>query len=160
MTGDAGHAIRANNPEARNWKVRRIKTDKRNVGSMQCGDDGEIAALVGKHLLGEQCAHGVRDGIVNVQKIERVELGDLSHSGRKCKIVGWVFEKWVVCDGYFVKMNVGLSAGETEGLRVGDEVNFMATCREFDSEFRGDDSTAAISRIAGDADLHRDLRSL
>src|SRR5215472_10110636 len=55
VTGDAGDSIGAHNSKTGNWKIGRIKTDKRYVCSVKRGDDGKIAALVSKHLLREQC---------------------------------------------------------------------------------------------------------
>ena len=66
-----------------------------------------------------------------------------------------MFEERVVRDGDFVVANVRLAAGETEGLRVGDEVHLVTARGELDAEFRGDDATTAVGGIAGDADLHK-----
>jgi hypothetical protein len=50
--------------------------------------------------------------------------------------------------------NVSLAACEAEGLRVGDEVDFMTACREFNAELGGNDAGAAVGGIAGNANLH------
>ena len=92
---------------------------------------------------------------MDVEEIERIELGDLSHAGGEGEIVGWVFEERIVGDRDFVEVDVGFAAGEAEGLRVGDEVDLMAAGGEFDAEFGGDDAAAAVGGITGDADLHR-----
>ncbi len=120
---------------------------------------GRLAAVGGEHVPGEQGADGVRDGVVDVQEIERVELGDLGHAGGESEIVGRVLEEGIVGDGHFVEVDVGLAAGEAEGLGVGDEVDVVAAGGEFDAEFGGDDSAAAVGGIAGDADLHGSLSS-
>ncbi len=109
----------------------------------------------GEHLAGEQCADGVRDGVVNVEEIERVELGDLGHAGGEGEVVGRVLEERVVGDGDLVEVDVGFAAGEAEGLRIGDEVDLVAAGGEFDAELGGDDAAAAVGGITGDADLHR-----
>ena len=51
-------------------------------------------------------------------------------------------------------VNVGMRAGEPNGLSVGNEVNFVTTLGEFESEFGGDNTTATISGITSDPDLH------
>ena len=50
--------------------------------------------------------------------------------------------------------DVALSAAETKGLRIGDEVHLVTACCQLNAEFSGDDAAAAVSGIAGDADLH------
>src|ERR1700723_2931940 len=97
----------------------------------------------------------MRDGVVNAKQIERIELGDLSHACRQGEIVGRVFEEGVVRDSDFVEVDVGLAAGETEGLGVGDEVDLVAAGCQLDAKFGGDDTTAAVGWVTRDANLHR-----
>jgi hypothetical protein len=113
-----------------------------------------MAAAGGEHLAGEQGADGVRDGVVDVEEVERVELGDLGHAGGEGEVVGRVLEERVVRDRDLVEADVGLAAGEAEGLRVGDEVDLVAARGELDAELGGDDAGAAVGGVAGDADLH------
>ncbi len=47
-----------------------------------------------------------------------------------------------------------LASGEAERLRVGDEVDLVSDGGQFDAELGGNDSTAAVSWIAGDSNLH------
>ena len=75
----------------------------------------------------------MRDGVVNVEEIERIELGDFGHAGGEGEIVGRVFKERVVRDGDLMEANIGFAAGETEGLGVGDEVDLMAAGRKFDA---------------------------
>ena len=124
---------------------------------MERGDEGKTStARAGwcEHLAGEKRADGVRDGVVDVEEIERVELGDLGHARGEGEVVGRVLEERIVGDGDFVEVDVGFAAGEAEGLRVGDEVDLVAAGGEFDAELGGDDAGAAVGGIAGDADLH------
>jgi hypothetical protein len=39
-------------------------------------------------------------------------------------------------------------------LRVGNEVDLVAPLRQFQTKFGGNNSTTAVCRITGDADLH------
>ena len=117
--------------------------------------NGRCIPARGKHLSRQQRADGVRDRIVNVQQIERVELGDLGHASGEREIVRRVFEQRIVRDRNLVKVNVGLTAAQSKGLRIGDEVDLMPARRELDAKLRGDDAAAAVRGITGDADLHR-----
>ena len=153
--GDGGDAVGLFDAELCDGKVGAVEADERDVGAVERGDEGKMMAARGEHLPGQQSADGVRDGVVDVEEIERVELGDLGHAGGEGEIVGWVFEERVVRDGDFVEVDVGFAAGEAEGLRVGDEVDLVAAGGEFDAEFGGDDAAAAVGGITGDADLHR-----
>src|SRR5258708_31191179 len=51
-------------------------------------------------------------------------------------------------------MNVRFRPGQTNGLRIGDEMNLVAPASEFKAEFGGDNSAAAVGWITGDANLH------
>src|SRR5438552_9139435 len=51
-------------------------------------------------------------------------------------------------------MNVGLLAAKANGLRVRDEMNFVAALRQFQSQLRGHNAAAAVGGIACDPDLH------
>jgi hypothetical protein len=95
----------------------------------------------------------MRNGVVDVKKVKRIELGHLSHACSESEIVRRVLEERVVGDGDFVEVDIGLAASEAERLRVGDEMNIVATSREFDAQLGSDDATAAVGGIAGDTDL-------
>ncbi len=51
--------------------------------------------------------------------------------------------------------DVGRIGIEADGVGVADEVDLVAAGGEFHAEFGGDDATAAIRGVAGDADAHR-----
>ena len=120
---------------------------------MERGDERQVDAAGGKHLLGEVGADAVRDGVVNVEEIERVPLGDFSHAGGECEVVGWVLEQGVVEELDLVEMDMGLAAGEAEGGGGGDEVDLMSARGKLDPELRGDNAGATVRGVAGDADF-------
>jgi hypothetical protein len=51
-------------------------------------------------------------------------------------------------------MDVGFGAPQSDGLSVGNEVNFVVSLRQFQSQFSGHYATAAIGWITGDSDFH------
>src|SRR5579863_7151507 len=51
-------------------------------------------------------------------------------------------------------MDVRFRAPEADGLRIRNEVDFVAALRQFQAEFGGDDTAAAIRRITGDSNFH------
>ena len=152
IAGDGGNSVRLLDAELGDGQIGAIEADEGDVGAVQGSDEGEMAATDGEHLAGEQGADGVGYGVVDVEEIERVELGDLGHAGGESEVVGWVLEEGVVGDGDFMEVNVGLTAGETEGLGVGDEVDVVSACGEFDAEFGGDDAGASVGGVTGDTD--------
>ena len=155
IAGDGGDAVGLLDAELCDGQIGAVEAYEGDVGAVEGGDEGKMETARGEHLAGEQRADGVGNGVVNVKEIERVELGDLGHAGGEREIVGRMFEERIVGDGDFVEVDVGLAAGEAEGLRVGDEVDLVAAGGEFDAEFGGDNSAAAVGGITGDADLHR-----
>src|SRR5208337_128529 len=96
----------------------------------------------------------MRNGVVDVEQIEFVELRNLGHTRRQRQIVGRIFEQRIARDFNLVIMNVRLGPGQTNGLRVGDEVNFMTAASKLKPQFSGDNSTAAVGRITRNANLH------
>jgi hypothetical protein len=154
VIGDAGDAVAFLDGVARDGQIAAVEPDERDVGSVQRGDERETAAAGGEHLAGEQGTDGVRDCVVDVEEIEIIELGDFRHSRGEGEIVGGEFEERVIGDGNLVIEDAVVAAGEAKGLRVGDEMDFVALGGELDSELSGDDAGAAVGGIAGDADAH------
>jgi len=154
MGGDGGDAVGLGDAKAGDGEIAAVLADEGDVGAVEGGDEGEVAATGGEHLAGEEGADGVGDGVVDVEDVEGVELGDLGHAGGEGEIVGGVLEERVVVDLDLMEVDVLLAAGEAEGLGGGDEVDLVTACGELDAEFRGDDAGAAVGGVAGDADLH------
>ena len=155
--GDGGDAVGLVDAEAGDGEIGAVEADEGDVGAVEGGDEGQVAASFGEHLAGEQGADAVGDGVVDVEEVEVVELGDLGHAGGEGEVVGRVLEERVVGDRDLVVADVGVAAGEAEGLRVGDEVDLVAARGELDAELGGNDAGAAVGGITGDADLHGSL---
>jgi hypothetical protein len=47
-----------------------------------------------------------------------------------------------------------VAAAETEGLRIGNEMNLVASRGKFNAKLGGDYSRAAVGGVSGDADTH------
>src|SRR5580698_4873622 len=158
---DGGDAVTLFDGVTRDRKVRAIEADEGDVGAMERGHEGQAAAAWsnGHHLPGEQSTHGMRNRVVNVEKIKIVKLRDLGHTGGEREIVRRVVEERITSDFDFVIMDVVLRAAQANGLSVGDEVNFVAALRQFQAEFGGDDAAAAVGGISGNSNLHEECRS-
>jgi hypothetical protein len=51
-------------------------------------------------------------------------------------------------------MNVGLFPAQANGLGVGDEMDIVAALGQFQAQFGGDHTAAAVGGITGDSNLH------
>ena len=135
-----GDAVALVDGEARDRQVRRIGAYQRDVGAVQRGDVRQPAAfarvIAAQHLARQHRAHRMRNGVVHVQQIEIVNLGDLGHARRQRQIVRRIFEQRITRDLNLVIVNVGLRLGQPDGLRIGDEVDFMAALRQLQSQAR------------------------
>ena len=155
VLGDGGDAVGDLDAEPGDGEVGAVEAHQGDVGTVEGGDEGDVHAAGGEHLAGEVRGDGVGDGVMDVQEVERVELGDFGHAGGEGEIVGRMLEERVVEDLDLVEVDVVLAAGEAERLRRGDEVDVMAAGRELDAELGGDNAGSAISRVAGYADAER-----
>ena len=96
----------------------------------------------------------MRNRVVHVQQVEIVELRDLGHARRQRQIVRRIVEQRIAGNFHFVIVDVRFLAPQPDGLRVGNEMDLVSALRQLQTEFRGDDSAAAVRRITGDSDLH------
>jgi len=156
---DGGHAVALLDGKTRNRKIRAVEPDQSDVGAVQSGDKRQMAPRWScrQHLLGQHGAHRVRNRVVHVQQIEFVELRNLGHARGQRQIVRRIFKQRIARDLDLMIMNVRFGAGQTNGLRIGDEMNLMAAPGEFKSQFGGHNSAAAVGGITGDTNLHAPL---
>src|SRR5437660_1594210 len=96
----------------------------------------------------------MRDGVMDVEQVPIVELSDLGHASRQRKIVWGVVEQGITRNFDFVIMDVGFGAPQPDRLGVGNEVNFVISLGQFQSQLGGYHATAAVGWITGDPDLH------
>ena len=121
------------------------------------GDEGQAAR--GGHAARQHGADGMRDGVVDVENVERFGFEDFQHFGGERERVGRVVEERVGGDLDLVEMDVRVVGVHADRRGVGDEVDVVAAGGEFLAEFGGDDAGAAVGGIAGDADAHGGCRS-
>jgi hypothetical protein len=89
-----------------------------------------------------------------MKKIEIAEFRDFSHAGGEGQIVWREFKERITRDRDLVIKDAVVAAREPEGLRVGDEVDFVAGCGEFNAELGSDNSRASIGGVTGNANSH------
>ena len=94
----------------------------------------------------------MRDGVVHVEHVEVIALGNLVHPRRESFRIGWVLEQRIGGDIHLVVMNSWQAGVEADGVRVRDEVDVVSAGRQLQSELGGDDAAAAVSRVTGDPD--------
>ena len=96
ITRYRGDAVALFDSEAGNGKIRPVESDQGDVGTVERGDKGQQPVAFGQHLAGKQRAHGVGDGVVNVQEVELVVFGHLGHAGGQSEIVRRVLEEGII----------------------------------------------------------------
>src|SRR5437868_13599149 len=98
VVGNRGNAIAVLNGKFRDRQVRSVQTNQRNVSAVQRGHKGKTTAVVpvGQHLLGEQCADRVRNGVVDVQQVEAVNISNFGHTRSQGKVIGRIVEERVI----------------------------------------------------------------
>lgn len=96
----------------------------------------------------------MRNGVVDVQKVKRIKLGNLRHSRGQCQIIRRVIKQGITRNINFVIVNIGIEFCKPDGLGIRDEVNFVAPVRQFQTEFGSHHTAATVSRITGDPNFH------
>ena len=127
-------------------KIRGIRADQRNIGAVQRGDERE-PAFRREHLLREQRGDGVRNRVVDVQQIEVVGFGHVHHARGQRQAIGRILKQRIVGNLDLVIVNARRAGIEADGIRVGDEVDFVPAIGELEAEFRRDDAAAAVGGI-------------
>ncbi len=135
-----------------------IRAHQRDVGAVQRGDVGQaprIARVITtEHLPRQHGAHRMWNSVMHVQQVELVDFGNLGHACRQRQVVRRILEQRIPRNFDLVIVNVGLRLSQPDGLRVRNEVDFMAALRQFESELRGDHTAAAVSGITRYTDSH------
>src|SRR5205807_4165784 len=134
-----------------------VEADQCDVSPVQGGGKGKLAARsvtrAGEHLLGQHCAYRMRNGVVHMQQVERVDLCHFRHASGQSKIVWRIFEERILRDVHFMEVNVGVEFNQSNRLGVRNEMDLVAALRQLNTQFSGDHSAATIGWITGYPDL-------
>ncbi len=106
------------------------------------------------HRARQQRAHGMGNGVVDVQQIKRFGLEHFQHFGRERQRVRRMVEERIGSDFHLVKGNVRVAEIHADRRRITDEMNIVAARGKLLAQFGGDHAGTAICWIAGNADTH------
>lgn len=94
------------------------------------------------------------DGVVHVEQVELVPLGDLGYFGGQSHGVGRVLEQVVVLENDGVIKEVGaVFFPQSKGHIVADEVHLVSSVSEPDAELGGQSTAAPNGGVADDANF-------
>ena len=119
---------------------------------MQCRNDAQM--LVVEDLFGDVRARRVRNGIMRMDQIEFLKLCNLNHFACKRGSVEGKLEQRVGRHLDFVVKNVVHEPVQPHRHRIADEMDLMPAFRKSFAEFGGNDSAAAVCRVARNSDFH------
>ena len=139
-----------------NRKIGAVQTNKGDVGPVQSGHKGQpfLLRAIGEHLPGQHRTHRMRNRIVHMQQVQIVKLCNLRHASGQGQVIRRIVEQRIPRNLDFVIMDIRFRAPEADGLRIRNEVDFVAALRQFQAEFGGHNTTAAIRRITSDPNFH------
>src|SRR5262249_44662377 len=121
---DGGYAVGLLDGEAHDRQKAAVAADQCNVGAVQRGDEWQASRL--SHGARKMRADRVRNGVVNVENVERLGLEDFDHFCGEGERVWRVIEERVGRDVDFVEENVRVGGIHANRRGVGDEVNVVA----------------------------------
>ncbi len=154
VAGDGRHAVRLVDGPRHDGRKGGILADKRDIGAVKRGDDGQVEVLRVQNLAGHHGARRVRKRVVHVQEVEPHVLGDVHHLARQGKRVRRIVEEGIALDVDLVEEDVAGHVGEPKREIRRDEVDLVAAFGEALAEFRSYHPAAAVGGITGDADFH------
>ena len=102
--------------ESRDVVKRRIRTDQRDIGTVQRGDNlRRRLPLAFQNLAGKKSARGVRYGVVNVKNVQVRAARNFRHFRCQRQGIGRELEQGVGSRFHTVKHKIGLVFIEPEG---------------------------------------------
>jgi len=149
---NGGDAVALFDGKLGNRQIRTIAADQGNVRAVKRGNERKTAR--GGHRACEHGADGMRDGVVDMQQVQRFGFEDFKHFGGECQGVRWVVEERVGSHLDFVEENMGIVQVHADRWGVTDEMDIVTASGKLLAEFGGDDAGAAVSGVAGDAYAH------
>src|SRR6266511_5906636 len=120
---------------------------------MERGNHGQVSLWL-QRFAGEDTADRMRNCIVYVKQIQILGFRDLRHFGRERQGIRLMLEQRIRHHLDFMEAHALVKFCEPGRQRGGDKVDGVAACRQFFSQLRADDATAAIGGIDRDADVY------
>src|SRR6201984_2725034 len=121
---DGGDAVALFDGKLGNRQVGAVATDQRDVRAVKCSNERQAAR--DGHRARKQGADRVRDGVVDVEQVQRFGFEYLEHFGGESQGVGRVVEERVGSDFDFVEENMRVVQVHADGWGVADEMNVVA----------------------------------
>ncbi len=130
--------------------------DQSNICPVERGHQWNIAVFFFKHLLGREGGIGIRNGVMRVQQIQFIQIGNAVNHGGKCNIIRLILEQRIGLHIHAVKEYIGIGNIQPRGQIAGDKMNFISFVRQRHAQFCGNNSAASIGRITQYSNFHTD----
>jgi len=135
----------------------RVLSDDRDVGTVKRRDKVDVFARLTEHLPRDPGARGMRDCVMTMQQLQLMRPDDFVHPYRQSEIVWRKLEEGIAPDVDLVKKDARQKRRKPKGLTVGDEVDFVSSVRQRNSELCRDGSRPTVRRITRNSYLHSAL---
>src|SRR5215212_9800635 len=122
IVGNCSDTVRLNNAITRDWQVGSVCADECNVGSMQRRNHGQASPRL-QRLACENRTDRMRNGVVNVQEIEVLFLGDCRHLRSQCERVRLMLKQRIRHHLDFMETHVLVELRQSRWQCRGDEMN-------------------------------------
>ena len=130
-----------------------ILPQQSGIGSMQSCDDARCEAS--QHLRRQTRGQCMWHRIMNMKKIELLGTRHFRHFHCEGQSVVGARKQIVVHDFDSMEMKALLRQGQSNGLSIAEEINFMTAARQFRPEGRRQNPTAANQRKTCNPDFER-----
>src|SRR5947207_7238492 len=133
-----------------------ILPEQGRIGSMQSGDDARCEPS--QHLGCQTRGQGMWHRIMNMKKIELLGTRHFRHFHCEGQSVVGARKQIVVHDFDSMEMKALLWQGQSNGLSIAEEINFMTAARQFRPEGRRQNPTPANQRKTCNPNFERSPR--
>src|SRR6266852_7897819 len=138
--------------KARDGQIRPVDSDKGDIRSVERRYKWDAARP--EHRARQVGAHRMGNGVMNVQKVERFACRHVVHLRRKRQGIGGMVEQGIIHHLHFMEMNAFRSLRHADGNGVADEVDFVPTRRQLETQLGGYHTTPTVCRITRDTNFH------
>ena len=91
---------------------------------------------------------------MHVKQVQFVQLRHLGHARGQRQVVGRKLEQRIARDRNLVIDDAVVPPAQPKGLRIRNEVDFVAPRGQFDAQLRGHHARTAVGGITSNADAH------